>query len=290
MNYYFDESGNWQELEQERRNLVIGGVVAKNTEVLIDLKDELDGFKFKNNLTHIHATELEPIKRWELYKIIAKYLENKTLKALFYFMNPSIFYSQTQKDPEDIYINVASELLSNIAFGDNKIKVEYDMKFHYAYPVKILESMQEHKGYDEFIRMSKNFTFKDEKEIEKQKNRLSKILSRLNIPVNKLNNPNFLYKYIWEEFRLKVESGARMREKFKERTLLKMEQNNKKLGLNSDIKLNIEYKGKHNQSVGVYVVDVLTNIVRYHGKKAKNDEVKDIYKYIKVKEITNGEI
>jgi len=290
MNYYFDESGNWQELEQEHRNLVIGGVVAKNEESLIDLKDELENFKFKNNLRHIHATELEPIKRVELYNIFVKYFENKTLKALLYMMNPAIFYSQTQKDPEDIYISVASELLSNIAFGDSKIAVEYDMKFHYAYPANILESMKEYRNYDEFIRMSKNFTFKNEEVKEKQKNRISKILSRLNIPSDKLNDSNFLYKYLWEEFRLKVESGAKMREKFKERTLSKIEQKNIKLGLKNDVELNIEYKGKHNQSVGVYVIDVLTNIVRYHGVAPKSDDVKEIYKYIKVKEIKNGEI
>jgi len=289
MNYYFDESGNWQEIEQESRNLVIGAVVAKNEENLVDVKDELDNFKFKYNLKYIHLNELDIPKREELYKIIGRYLENSTIKAMLYLINPAIFYSQTQKDPEDIYILVASNLLANIAFGDRDIKVEYDMKFHYAYPSKILENLKEHRSYDEFTRMASNFIFKDEK-IKLQKDRVKKLLERDNLPLDVVKNIGKLYRYVWEEFRLKVESGARMREKFKERSLLKLEQKAKSMGLNSDIKLNIEYKGKHNQTIGVYLIDILTNIVRYHGTSAKSDEVKKIYKFIKVKEITNGEI
>jgi hypothetical protein len=290
MHYYFDESGNWQELEQEKRNLVIGGVVAKNEERLKDLEDELNIFKFKNNLKYIHANELDQFKRKELIDIIAKYFENQTLKALFYLINPALFYSQSKKDPEDIYISIASNLLSHIAFGDNDIKVEYDMKFHYAYPQNVLENMEIYRDYnDEFVRMARNFTFRDKNIEKKQKERIKKISKGI-IPDYKLNDFRFLYKYLWEEFRLKVEAGARMREKFKERTLFKLEEKNKKLGLNYNIKLNIEYKGKHNQSIGVYVIDILTNIVRYHGIQTKSDDVKNIYKYIKVKEIKNGEI
>ena len=287
MNYYFDESGNWQEVEQENRNLVIGAIVAKNEESLVDLEDDINSFKFKHNLKYIHLNELDMLKREELYKIVGKYLENNTIKAMVYLIKPSLFYSQTQKEPEDIYISVASGLLANIAFGDRDIDVEYDMKFYYAYPSKILENLKEYRK-DEFAQMASNFIFKEEK-IKSQKKRIKKLLERDNLPLDVVKNVGKLYRYVWEEFRLRVEAGARMREKFRERSLLKLEQRAKKLGLLDDIKLKIEYKNKYNQSIGVYIIDILTNIVRFHGTNPKSDEVKKIYKFIKVKEIKDGE-
>ena len=288
MYYYFDESGNWQELNEEKKNLVIGAVVVKDEEKLLDLKDDLENFKSNNKLDNIHMTELDENQRNELHKVIVKYLEDETIKGLFYLVNPEIFYSQTQVDAEDVYISVASQLLANIAFGDDEIKVEYDMKFHYAYPQNILDSMKI-KYFDDFTQMQSNLAFRKEK-IQSQKERVKKQLQRYNLALKVTENIGELYKYVWTEFRLKVELGARMREKFKERTLLRLEQNAKKLGLNDKIKLKIEYKHKQQQSIGVYVADILSNIVYHNGFNAKFDEAKEIYKYIKIKEIKNGEI
>jgi len=288
MYYYFDESGNWQELNQEKKNLVIGAVVVKDEERLIDLKEDLESFKSNYKLNNIHMTELNNDQKNELHNVIIKYLEDESIKGLFYLVNPEIFYSQTQVDAEDVYISVASQLLSNIAFGDDNVKVEYDMKFHYAYPQNILDNMKI-KHFDEFTQMQNNFLFRKEK-IQSQKERIKKILKRYNLELNVTENIGELYKYVWAEFRLKVELSARMREKFRERTLLRLEQNAKKLGLADKIKLKIEYKHKNQQSIGVYVADILSNIVYHNGLNAKFDESKEIYKYLKIKEIKNGEI
>jgi hypothetical protein len=52
--------------------------------------------------------------------------------------------------------------------------------------------------------------------------------------------------------------------------------------------VNITYKGKHNQSAGVQIIDFLTNVVRFHGNHPKYFRppiVKDIYQKISIKEI-----
>ena len=58
MNYYFDESGNWQELREEKNRLVIAGMVIKNREIIKDLEQDLKLFKIRNKLPHIHASEI----------------------------------------------------------------------------------------------------------------------------------------------------------------------------------------------------------------------------------------
>jgi hypothetical protein len=294
MKYYFDESGNWQEIQNENRNLVIGGVLIKDENHHIELSEEFKWFMAENRLKHIHMNELEEIQREELLKIILKYLKDGKIKSLLYVTNPKYLYSKTTLSADDIYIGLATELISNIAFGDENIEIEYDMKFHYAYPVNILEEIDVKKEYDEFTKMSKNFVL-NLKNIEKIQNRIKTNLLRgrvLNVEqyLDRLNDKKFLSRYLWEEFRLKVQKGALLREAFLEKSKTKLETKYKKFGIDKDIKIKIDYKGKYIQSAGVGVIDVLTNIVRYNGstpKKHISQTTKDIFSYIKVKEIKN---
>ena len=295
MKYYFDESGNWQEIQNENRNLVIGGVLIKNENHHIELSEEFKWFMAENRLKHIHMNELEEIQREELLKIILKYLKDGKIKSLLYVTNPKYLYSKTTLSADDIYIGLATELISNIAFGDENIEIEYDMKFHYAYPVNILEEINIEKEYDEFIKMSKNFVL-NFKNIEKNKNRIRTNLLRSRVSnleqyLAKLDDKRFLSRYLWEEFRLKVQKGALLREAFLEKSKTKLETKYNKFGIDKNIKIKIDYKGKHIQSAGVGVIDVLTNIVRYNGltpRKHVSSTTKKLYNYINIKEISNG--
>jgi len=293
MKYYFDESGNWQEIQNENRNLVIGGVLIKDENHHIELSEEFKWFMAENRLKYIHMNELEEFQREELLKIILKYLKDDKIKSLLYVTNPRYLYSKTTLSADEIYIELATELISNIAFGDESIEIEYDMKFHYAYPENILEEI-DLKKKDEFTQMSKNFVL-NLKNIEKIQNRIKTNLLRdrvLNVEqyLVKLSDKKFLFRYLWEEFRLKVQKGALLREAFLEKSKTKLETKYKKFGIDKDVKIKIDYRGKHMQSAGVGVIDVLTNIVRYNGSTPKNhisQTTKDIYNYISVKEIGN---
>jgi hypothetical protein len=294
MKYYFDESGNWQEIQNEKRNLVIGGTVIKNSNYHIELTEEFKLFMAKNRLKYIHMNELEEFQREELLSIILKYLKAEKIKGLLYIAKPSYLYSKTSYSADDIYIDLATDLISNITFGDKDIEIEYDMKFHYAYPINILEEIKTPKEYDEFIKMSKNFILNSDN-IEKniiriKKNLLNGRVNNVEKYLSKLNDKKFLSKYLWEEFRLKIQKGALLREAFLEKGKTKLEAKYKKFGIDEDLNIVIDYKGKHIQSAGVGVIDVLTNIVRYNGVAPKNhvtQTIKDIYNYIKIKEITN---
>ena len=75
-------------------------------------------------------------------------------------------------------------------------------------------------------------------------------------------------------------------ERLLEKGKTKLEAKYKKFGIDKDLNIVIDYKGKHIQSAGVGVIDVLTNIVRYNGITPKNhmtQTTKDIYNYIKIK-------
>jgi len=295
MQYYFDESGNWQEIQNENRNLVIGGVLIKNKNNFIELTEDFKAFMAKNRLKHIHMNELEEYQREELLKIILKYLKDDKIKSLLYIINPKYLHSKTTSSADELYIDLATELISNIAFGDKDINIEYDMKFHYAYPVNILEEINILKEYDDFVKMSKNFIL-NLHNMEKNKNRIRTNLLRgriLNLEkyLSKLDDKKFLSKYLWEEFRLKVQKGALLREAFLEKSKTKLQAKYKNFEIKKDINIKIDYKGKHIQSAGVGVIDVLTNIVRYNGitpKRHVTQVTKDIFNYIKVKEKING--
>lgn len=301
MDYFFDESGNWQEIDNEKKRLVIAGMVIKDEVVTKDLEQDLKLFKIRNKLFQIHASEIkDSLLKEELYQIIYEYIKLDEVLILAYIINPKILFSQTMKDPDEIYIDIASDLIGSMTFGDKKIDIEYDMKFHYAYPQNIIENIKIEKKFDEYMQMSRNFFLKDHF-FRKHKERISKNILRnrnridnINEVVKKIDDIKFVNKYLWEEFRLKTEKTALAKEKFKDKIQNYVKQQCKIFGLLAyDMELDIQYKGKHNQSAGVQVIDVVNNLLWRNGTNPNNNSssaVKGIYKNITIKEILDGEI
>ena len=289
--YFFDESGNWQENENKR--LVIGAIVVKDKEDLRVINERVDLFKMERSLKELHATEHNNILREEFLRVILSLLQENRFKALLYVIDPKVLL-KTQQQEDEIYSDLASDLLSEVAFGDKDIKVEYDMKFHYAYPLRILENLENRISSDMFRRMRGNFYLKEDK-FKTQSDRIKKIIlsnknsiANFNEILSKLRNRGFIFQYLWEEFRLQVEESLVVREKFKEKSITKIKKLFEDFNLDSKgLEIQIEYKGKHNQSAGVQIIDFLTNIVRFHGKNPKYFSpaiVEDIYKFITIKE------
>ena len=272
--YFFDESGNWQ--GEEYKRLVVGGIVVENEDDVITIN---------KRIRKVHANEMDRDEREKILKVILELLKENRFKALLYVIEPTVL-RKTQKEEDEIYADIASDLMVEIAFGDREIEVEYDMKFYYSYPAQILENIKNNAGSREFKLMKQNFFLK-ENNIERHINRIKKRIStsKLNIPEM---NKKFISDYLWEEFRLKMEKNTVIREKFKGKVNTKLKEKYKLFNIDSsNTNLFIKYEGKYTQSGGVGVIDFLTNIVRHHGKNPSSFSspvIEEIYKFITIKE------
>lgn len=304
MNYYFDESGNWQELNNERNKLVIAGLLIKNKTTLIEIEQELKLFKVRNNLDIIHANEMNNNIKEELYKIISEFLEKEEVNVLAHYFSPKILRNQTIKSADDLYVEIASNLISDITFGDNDIKIEYDMKFHYAYPQNIVENFNK-TDKSEYTNMKNNFVIKNEvikQNKEKIRNNISRIINKrkdatlqkyFDLLSSEDNDAqvDFISQYLWSEFELKIDKTNYIKDKFKD----KIEDISKSKCKNYSIpyeplNLKIKYQHKHYQSAGVQIIDVLCNLIWKFGNDLPSNTssaIQSIYSNITIKDISN---
>lgn len=277
MKYFMDESGNWQELLEERKNLVLTGMVIEDNDTFFQLQKE-------KKLNNVHMNELSQPEKKEVLEIVNHYLDNDKIKVLSYKIDPKLLLSQTQKHPDEIYMELSAELISELSFMDEEIDIEYDMKFHYSYVKNIISFLESNKVFDEEFRQMKSNCFLNKFKINSNKNRITTALKRekLNEYIPKLNNEKFLNDYLWAEFYLKIRENGVIRERFKEkiRTIIKNRYN--LLGIKKDIKLDIKYKGKKQQSNGIGMVDILSNVV-FHSYE-KDPLIKDILSKLTIKE------
>jgi len=304
MDYYFDESGNWQDPLYEKNKLVIAGLLIKNDYIKKELKQEFSIFKNKNRLSEIHATDIKDINlKEQLYKIIYDYIKRDDIKVLVYYFKPKALYSKTLNDPDDLYIDIASNLISDITFGDDNLNIEYDMKFHYAYPLNIIDDL---KNKNKNINMRKNFILSDygynfnitrvmkslRNSYKKTKDyKIKQTLDFLNKD-NKKENKKFISDYLWSEFALKTEKSNIIKERFRDKIEENSKQKYKSYGMNDNEikKAKIKYKHKQYQSEGVQIIDIISNLVWRNGDKVSDDSssaIKGIYNNITVKDITH---
>jgi len=272
-----DESGNWQELLEERKNLVLTGMVIEDNDTFFQLQKE-------KKLNNVHMNELSQPEKKEVLEIVNHYLDNDKIKVLSYKIDPKLLLSQTQKHPDEIYMELSAELISELSFMDEEIDIEYDMKFHYSYVKNIISFLESNKVFDEEFRQMKSNCFLNKFKINSNKNRITTALKRekLNEYIPKLNNEKFLNDYLWAEFYLKIRENGVIRERFKEKIRTIIKNRYKLLGIKKDIKLDIKYKGKKQQSNGIGMVDILSNVV-FHSYE-KDPLIKDILSKLTIKE------
>lgn len=305
MNYYFDESGNWQEPFAEKNRLVIAGLLIKENSVAKELEQTLKLFKVRNNLQQIHATEMNNELREELYKIIYDFVKLDDISVLIHYFNPRLLFGQTMKNSDELYIEIASSLISDMTLGDNDVNIEYDMKFHYAFPQNIIDSFKETKRA-EYGSMEKAFVLA-ESEYQKLKEQITTNISRVlaknkngalqnyyNLLCGEKNDhqTEFISTYLWTEFRLKIEKSTFIKERFKDKIKDNTKQKCKDFHLSYQYsEPKIKYQYKHYQSAGVQVIDVISNLVwRYANKPAleSSTAIQGIYKHITIKDISHA--
>lgn len=304
MKYFYDESGNWQELNNERKIFVIGGLSVSDDNLLQELEQDLKLFKKNHRLKSIHATEFDLNKKEELYQIIDKFLLNDNVNVLLHYFSPKSLLSKTQIKADDLYIDIASQLISHMSFGDENIDIEYDMKFYYAYAEKVISDINITKRR-EIENMRESFSLKDEyldskanyikDKVSKTlfKNSTNKVQDFYNIlcTKSKLENKELIEDYLWTEFYLNMDKTNLIKDKFKNKieSLNKDIQKQYSLSLDNQ-KIFISYKSKFKQSAGVQVIDILCNLVYHNGSKAydkSSNAVKSIYNKISIKDISH---
>jgi len=288
MYYFIDESGNWQEIQEETNKLVIAGMVCKDKKSFDELDEDIKFFKIRHKLENVHAADIKDrLVLDELYMIIEKHIKKDSFQVLAYVINPKKFYSTTQIESDEVYIDTSANLIKELAFGDEDIKVEYDMKFHYAYPQNVLQNLKITKEWNQYSQMARNFEI-TKKALKLNQDRIKKLIlkNRYRIPnyeyfiskIDDTENKNFITKYLWTEFRLKVEKASIIRERFKERINSLLKQDYLDFGIDVKYKLDIIYSQKQEQSAGVEVIDVINNLI-WRNRKI------DLLNYIEIKDL-----
>jgi|GEM_PF-3185204 len=305
MNYFFDESGNWAEPLKENNLLVLGGLLIKDKSLERNLSNDIRFFRDDNNLQTLHANELNNQQRDELYGIIDRYLLSDNMTALVRCFSPNIFYKKTIENIDNVYIDLASVLINDISFGDNIVNIEYDMKFNYSYPANVVSKLYKklpyyyHKTILNFDITEKGYTFSRkrisdiiERNLEKEKNdMLNRFYQKINHTSEKQaeSRKQNISNYLWTELYLKIESNETMRSKFKDKIEFNSENRMKTLGIKSSKQqFMLTFSTKHKQSVGVQIIDILSNMIYRFGikpnKKAPSS-VQGIYKNITLQEV-----
>ncbi len=321
MNYYFDESGNWSGRENHR--LLIGGLLLKNGDIEKKLQREFKILQAENQVATLHANELTDNIREFCYRIIDKYLTRETA-VLVRIYPKNIVRSRTTENPEAIYSDCAAELVRTMTFGDQEIKIFYDLKFHYAYPVNIIRNLKASRPRY-YKSMKKNFTLVDESFLKNRNRIVNKLQAQLNkrgisagdkrcleefivkvtdttitldcldpAVAHKLEEGREKVKieianYLWSELWLLIEGTEQAREKFRSKILAKTEATRKLLSIDKDLpRLALRFFGKQENNAGVTAIDFICNLVYRYGRTPPanaSNSVKSIYSKIALEEI-----
>lgn len=294
MNYFFDESGNWS--GYERRRLVLGGLIIPDNNILNRLSAELSLLRSEHNLSYLHAAEMSNVAKEDTYQIICNCLE-KGAKAYLRTYSPRILFRSTRMSFEEVYIDLASSLVSQLILGDKHASVSYDMKFHYAYPLNIINEIKIKKPYH-YERIQSSLALKPHK-LDQNKNRiLFKLGTIKNKPVEDFqwylellaSNPEkAIVDYLWSELVLQVQGKEQARELFRAQILSNLKRMLEQLYLDVELpELRIAYMAKENKNAGIEMIDFLNNLVYINGTRPNakaSTSVRKIYSLIRVEEI-----
>lgn len=295
MRYFFDESGKWS--DEEKFRLVLGGLVLPNDALLNRLSGEFSLLRAAHNLNYLHAAEMSVEAKEDTYQIIVSCLE-KGAKAFLRIYPPQILRKSTRMSFEEIYIELAADLVSLMILGDEMPRVSYDMKFHYAYPLNIIDNIGSNKPYH-YQRLISSLALKeDKKEGLKQRimNRLETIkkgsspcLNQFKAELNN-NDSKAITDYLWSELILQVQGKEQAREVFRAQIISNLKNKINQLKLGSSVPIvRIEYLAKDNHNSGIEAIDFLNNLVYINGLTLRpnvSSAVRKIYSLITVQEVS----
>lgn len=278
LKYYFDESGNWEELKQQgRKPLVMCAVFFKDDSAFREIEWAFRSICAEYSLTpfEFHAASLDYSILERVYCAINKSLASKNAKVLALRVDPFLL-RKTQRAETDLYIDYASYLLFKIAFPDGDPEIYSDMKFRGAYPDAVAKlaldpSFKSHfETFDRLLTtyqpMKETIGGKKNRILRKIKNALERRPARRLNSLKKIleagSDVDVIKRYEFAELWLDWKEREQVREKYREAILSKLRSARQSLGINvqtSDIKMHFVYKNENN--AGIQFADFVCNIL-----------------------------
>jgi len=290
MEYYFDESGNWQQPGAERHRLVMGGVLFRDRRTVHRLEEELRLFMAEERLDRLHATDLTAAQKASCYEMLVNHLVADT-RVLVHHYSPDVLESSSRRKVDEIYLDKAAGLVKVMALGDPEVRIHYDLKFHYAWPANVLRQMDRlpwylKKARDRF--QLKPGAVADERDRIRKKvdalpayerSRARGFLDRLNVRIqcdsldpfdseleSRLNEAKSgvaqaLNDYFWSELWQHFRGQELMRERFRDRILAELQATESLLGMDASLpRLTIRFWGKQELNAGIFAADLACNL------------------------------
>ncbi len=295
MNYFFDESGDWSGLSSPK--LVLGGLVIPKEESLAHLKAQLGEIKTQRSLKYMHASDMAQDLLEQCYEVIGNSLEREQAYALIHIFDADTLRRSSLKTKDEMYIELASDLVSTMILGDENPDIAYDMMFRYAYPQNVINNILE-KYPRHFKRVIQAHMLKPESH-EEERIRIMRGFGRLtakereslawfeqNMQVRPYQT---VFHYLWTELMLEVQSKDTARELFRISIMNKARACQSRfpdIAIPKDLEITYYYKEAN--IVGIELIDILCNLVYKTGGKPKPDSselVQKIYNNINVEVI-----
>lgn len=296
MNYYFDESGNWQEVQKEEVSFIMTGVAVVdertfNTQYVSDFKEiqtanGLGGHSF-------HAADLRRSGKSDVLSMIhnkiIEAIDNDVIVVKALFLEPHKV-KMTKKSSDDIYIDYASCLLSFLMMGDSFPKVFSDMKFNGAHPVKMAEyllrgnkvnisdsnlnelmestSLKSSSVPRLMAEVTRILEYKLQWQDEEQVRKLLNKLQRCDVEL--------LHRYKFFEYWINRDEKDNIREKYRVEIERKLNAAGRDLGIVEPVSVpKVEFMSKSRNEYGIFVADFICNSIFIKIKQASGCKTLD---------------
>ena len=292
MDYFFDESGNWQIPGSEKNRLVLGGLWFQHPDVERNLLQDLKILLAKERLDQLHATDLTPARRERCYELLNEHLHGNA-KALVRTFPPNLLAATTRGKADETYIVKAAGLVRVLTLGDQEIHLFWDNKFYYAYPLNVLRNMNRLPWYVKKIRemmvldplqqgdLRDQLVQRLKKQLVKgdtfQQKPLQSFLERITPRVEgDPLDPDFLKEeekaragaveaiadYYWSEMWQQVFGYLHMQDKLKNTVLSELDQIQYRLGMKQgEPALKLTFIDKQANRAGIVAIDLICNLV-----------------------------
>lgn len=278
MKYYFDESGNWENLKRkEYRSLVMCVVLFKDIASFNEVEWAFQSIRAERNLTpfEFHATYLDNSTRERVYAAMYAALKTERAKVWALRVDP-VLLKKTQRSETDLYIDYASYLLSSIALPDEKPEIYSDMKFRGAYPAavaKLAVNTSFKSNFRTFDRIMATYQPMEET-IEKKKREILRLIenSLRKQPVLVLNDlkemvetgsdAGIVKRYEFAELWLDWKEREQIREKYRETILSNLKKARQSLGIDVETtNIKLRFVDKNENNAGIQFADFVCNIL-----------------------------
>ena len=289
MYYFFDESGDWNKLNSPR--LVLSGLLVPEEKSLAHLKAQMDEIKSDHEIDYLHAMESDELVLEHCYEVIRKALEGRHAKAYVRLFDGKSLSRTSHKTVDEVYMDLASDLVSTMIMGDANPDIAYDVQFYYSYPKNVIRNIKNKKP-KHFDRVMRAHVLKPES-CQEETERIMQKFTGMNEHLKEslawfeqdmqAQPHETVSDYLWTELWLKVKGDDAARELFRHSILQKLDAHQSRYSLSVPRDLRITYYSKDDSNVGIELIDILCNLVHKKGQQAptgSSNAVKTIYNKI----------